>query len=251
MTGTERTPLEPPWSLDLLADLHAGVLDAEADARLRPRVMADPEARSVLEALDATMADLRSLPPIPMPREVADRIDAALAQEARPAAPVMSLDEARKRRNRRLGMGGGVLAAAAAAIGIALVTVPAGDQADQPPGAQPTQTSNVPVGSAQPPMAVKQAELGAAIPEVLKAQNYGPLDSQERLVGCLKGGGITSTAKPLGISPVSLDGRPAVMAILPGGAVAGQFRIVVLDPDTCGPDNPQGVIADTTIKPTG
>ncbi|GLZ33038.1 hypothetical protein Lesp02_52260 [Lentzea sp. NBRC 105346] len=247
MTGTERTPLDPPWSLDLLADLHAGVLDERTEAELRPRVMADPDARAVLEALDATVMDLHNLPPIPMPREVADRIDAALAAEARPAAPVVSLDEARKRRNRRLGLGGGVLAAAAAAIGIALVVAPQNNTADQPPGAQQTQTSDKPVSG--PPLAVKEGEFAAAVPEVLKAQNYGPLDNQDRLAGCLKGGGITSTAKPLGISPVSLKGKTAVMAILPGGA-PGQFRIVVLDPDTCGPDNPQGVIADTTIKPT-
>ncbi len=83
---------------------------------------------------------------------------------------------------------------------------------------------------------------------MLKAQNYGPLETPDRLAGCLKGGGITTTSKPLGISPISLDGKDAVMAILPSG-VAGQFRLVVLDPNTCGPDKPEGVLADTTIKP--
>src|SRR4051812_48996977 len=129
MSGSERrqgTPIDPPWSVDLLADLHAGVLDAETEAVLRPRVEADPEARAVLEALDATLADLSSLPPIPMPRDVAARIDAALAAEAHGVpAPVVSLNEARQRsKYKRVGWGASVLVAAAAAVGVIAVVIP-------------------------------------------------------------------------------------------------------------------------------
>ncbi|MFI6098342.1 hypothetical protein ACIA8G_22540 [Lentzea sp. NPDC051213] len=245
MTGMERVPMGPPWSVDLIADLHAGVLPPEVAAQLRPRVEADAEAREILRALDATLADLHALPPIPMPDHVAARIDAALAAEARPAAPVVSLDEARRRRNRRLGLGGGVLVAAAAAFGVVLAVSPGGKQADTPQDAAPAPTpSNSNVSA---PLAVKGSELGAAVGDVLKAQNYGPLETQDRLVGCLQGGGINSTSKPLGISPIDLDGKAAVMAILPSGL--GQYRLVVLDPKTCGPDKPEGVLADTTIKP--
>lgn len=243
MTGMERVPMGPPWSVDLIADLHAGVLPPEVAAQLRPRVEADPEAREILQALDATLADLHALPSIPMPDHVAARIDAALAAEARPAAPVVSLDEARRRRNRRLGLGSGVLVAAAAAFGIVFAVSPGSKQAD-PPAAQetpPPTNSNV-----SAPLAVKSSELGAAVGDVLKAQNYGPLETPDRLAGCLQGGGIASTSKPLGISPISLDGKDAVMAILPSGLA--QFRLVVLDPDTCGPNKPEGVLADTVIK---
>lgn len=246
MTGMERVPMGPPWSVDLIADLHAGVLPPEVAAQLRPRVEADPEAREILQALDATLEDLQSLPPIPVPDHVAARIDAALAAEARPAAPVVSLDEARKRRNRRLGLGGaGVLVAAAAAFGIVLAVAPGGNQANNPPAAQETPTTNQNVSA--PPLAVKSDELGSAVGDVLKAQNFGPLETPDRLAGCLKGGGITSSGNPLGISPITLDGKDAVMAILPAGL--GQYRLVVLDPKTCGPDKPQGVLTDTTIKP--
>ncbi|MFS8100420.1 hypothetical protein LFM09_25155 [Lentzea alba] len=242
MTGMERVPMGPPWSVDLIADLHAGVLPPEVAAQLRPRVEADPEAREILQALDATLADLHGLPSIPMPDHVAARIDAALAAEARPAAPVVSLDEARKRRNRRLGMGGGVLVAAAAAFGIVLAVSPAGNQANTPPAAQETPTTN---SNASAPLALKRDELGTAVGDVLKAQNYGPLETPDRLAGCLKGGGITSSGNPLGISPINLEGKDAVMAILPAGL--GQYRLVVLDPKTCGPDKPEGVLADTTV----
>lgn len=244
MTGMERVPMGPPWSVDLIADLHAGVLPPEVAAQLRPRVEADPESREILAALDATLADLHSLPPIPMPDHVAARIDAALAAEARPAAPVVSLDEARKRRNRRLGMGSGILVAAAAAVGVVFAIVPGAERAKETPQAQTTPPTNSNVSA---PLAVKRSELGAAVGDVLKAQNYGPLETPDRLTGCLQGGGITSSSKPLGISPISLDGRDAVMAILPSGL--GQYRLVVLDPNTCGPDKPEGVLTDTTIKP--
>jgi hypothetical protein len=243
MTGMERVPMGPPWSVDLIADLHAGVLPPEVAAQLRPRVEADAEAREILQALDATLMDLRSLPPVPMPDHVAARIDAALAAEARPGiAPVVSLNDARKRRNRRLGLGSGVLVAAAAAFGIVLAVSP-GSQTPSNDTAQPPQATSKPGAGA--PLALKRDELGSAVGEVLKAQNYGPLETPDRLAGCLQGGGITSSGNPLGISPVNLEGRDAVMAILPAGI--GKYRLVVLDPATCGPDKPEGVLADTTV----
>ena len=41
MSGMEHVPMGPPWSVDLIADLHAGVLPPEVAAQLRPRVEAD------------------------------------------------------------------------------------------------------------------------------------------------------------------------------------------------------------------
>ncbi|WNV91410.1 hypothetical protein [Umezawaea sp. Da 62-37] len=252
--GRQGTPIDPPWSVDLLADLHAGVLDAETEAALRPRVESDPDALAVLEALDATLADLSSLPPIPMPRDVAERIDAAIAAEARGARPpVVSLNDARQRKNKRLGWGASVLVAAAAAVGVALVVIPGGggettnDAA--PPPARSTPAPGQAAPTAVPPLAVTGQNFGPIVGDVLKAQNYGPLENQETLVGCLKGGNIPAS-KPLGVSPIQLDDRAAVMAILPGGGPKpGAFRIVVLDPKTCGPDNPNGVLADSPVVP--
>lgn len=256
MTGNARRS-GPPWSVDLLADLHAGALDPQTESELRPLVENDPEARAILAALDATLDDLRELrdaPPIPVPREVADRIDAALAQEARrvadearPPAPVVDLAAARARRNRRLGLGAGVLVAAAAAIGIAVLSLPKDTSAGNNV-ANPTTKGETPVtAGAAPPPAVRGQNFGPVFGDVLKAQNYGPLENQDQLAGCLAGAGITA-GRPLGVSPITLDDKPAVMAILPGGA-PGAYRIVVVDPETCGPDNPDGVLANSTIEP--
>ncbi|OOL27519.1 hypothetical protein GQ85_38210, partial [Rhodococcus rhodochrous] len=85
---TEDELPQPPYSADLLADLHAGVLDDDLAAGLWPAVRRDPDAMAVIAALDSVGRRLRALgaaedvesPPIPP--EVAARIDAALAADA-------------------------------------------------------------------------------------------------------------------------------------------------------------------------
>jgi hypothetical protein len=88
MTGIDRrdnTPMGPPWPVDVLADLHAGVLDDALSEQLWAKVRSDPEASAVLDSLDATQAELTGFanqPPPPMPTHFAARLDAAIAAEA-------------------------------------------------------------------------------------------------------------------------------------------------------------------------
>ncbi|GAA3860199.1 hypothetical protein GCM10022243_27700 [Saccharothrix violaceirubra] len=253
MTGNVRH-FGPPWSVDLLADFHAGVLDPATEAELRPIVDNDPEAREILAALDATLADLKDLPVIPIPAHVAGRIDAALAAEAAEAAryraPVVDL-AARRSRKKALGWGSGVLVAAAAAVGAFVLTTPGSTPTNdgvalpttRAPMTVPGKLTDKPSDSA--PLAVKGNNFGPVFGDVLKAQNYGPLENQDTLAGCLRGADVPG-GDPIGVSPITLDGKSAVMAILPGGTgQPGQYRIVVLDPTTCGPDNPNGVLANS------
>ncbi|MGH3761918.1 MAG: hypothetical protein ACRDTB_29705, partial [Actinophytocola sp.] len=84
-------PTGPPWSVDVLADLHAGVLDRAESERLWPLVNADPEARAVLAALDEVKVGLGQLgnaPVEPMPARYAARLDAALEAEIRASGRV-------------------------------------------------------------------------------------------------------------------------------------------------------------------
>ncbi|WP_460958230.1 hypothetical protein [Parasphingorhabdus pacifica] len=86
MSGEKRragAPQGPPWPPDLLADLHAGVLDPEEADELRRQVGDDAEANAILTALDAVGQDLADLPEPAMPPEVAARLDAVLDAEAR------------------------------------------------------------------------------------------------------------------------------------------------------------------------
>ena len=133
ITGGGAAPGGPPWPVELLADLHAGVFDDDTAAELQARVDAVPEARATLAALDATRAALAALPPQRMPDDVAARIDAALRAEA--AARLMPL--------------------AQPTVDAPRTSHP--DQAHWTPRASPADTPRTPAGQAQaqqPPHAV-------------------------------------------------------------------------------------------------
>lgn len=258
----------PPWSLDVLADLHAGVLTEAEAARLWPRVESDPGAMAVIAALDATRTDLAALadaPVAPLPPEVAARIDAALAAErasaqmpgahvaatppdfgqpghprpAAPGEPVADLAAARRRRHRLLGWAAGLTAAAAVAAAVAL-SLPS-ETTTGTPIAEP---STGPTGA---PPALANGELGSALGGSLGVRDYGPLGDRARLDACRKAAGLDVDVQPVGIRPVTLDGSPAVLVVLTTGQLA-RYRIVVFATD-CGPGNP-GVLADRTVGGT-
>jgi hypothetical protein len=259
MTGIGRGSGGPPWSVDLLADLQAGVLDPQQAAELRQRADADPEAREILAALEATEADLREFalaPAPPMPAHFAARLDAAIAaesqaraqamvpQQARPPqreaqftgqpggqpAPVTNLAEARKRRNRKMGIGVGIFAAAAAAAGIAFAVLP---------GNGGTGGIAIPTGDAPPaqgPLNFKSEELGKEQLEAARNQNdYGPFSDQQKRSACFEANNVSATADPIGGKQVTVDGKPGTLFVLTSGA--GQFRLLAVGPD-CGPGNP-------------
>ncbi|UJW34190.1 hypothetical protein L3Q67_10730 [Saccharothrix sp. AJ9571] len=239
----------PPWSVDVLADLHAGVLDEREAAELWPLVRADAEASAIIEALESTTADLAALGDAdvdPMPAEFAARLDAALAEEmarsagnagpavaepmAPPVAPVVGIDVARRKRRAKIaGWGAGVVGIAAAAIAAIAIAVPggSGDSTGQPPAAQPPPG----LGSNEPPLALQQDNIpiGEIIGSTGKT-DYGPLGTQDRVDQCLTEQGFDPAVKPAGIRGVTVDGQPATMVILTPGVI-GQFQLVALTPD--------------------
>ncbi|WP_410637700.1 hypothetical protein [Amycolatopsis sp. lyj-346] len=260
----------PPWSVDVLADLHAGVLDDTDAAELWPLVNADPEARAILDALDATQADLASLadaPAPPMPAEFAARLDAALAAEAAAAflgqaqpgqaqpgkaqsaaggatpaapaprdAPVVDLAAAR-RRNKRLGWAAGVLTAAAAAVVAVTVAIP---NTAQRPGT-PDVAAPAPTG---PSVGSDGAGAQALVGKAIGVRDFGPLQSEDRLDACIAAAGLDPKVRPEGIRPVNVGGKAGVMIILTTGKLA-QFRLVAFGAD-CGPGNP-AVLFDKVV----
>jgi hypothetical protein len=273
MTGIDRrddTPMGPPWPVDVLADLHAGVLDAAMSDELWPRVRSDPGARAVLDSLDATQAELTALatrPPPPMPADLAARLDAAIAAEAAatfappaprqptgPAqpyppsqvAPVADLAAARARRNRRVGWGAGVLVAAAAAVAIAVVAVPHGGTSG--PGiAEPAPTTGQANGGA--PVALTSGHLTAATAAAaLGRSDYGPLADPATRSACLAANEQDANRTPAGAMRVTLDGKPGVLMVLTTGELA-QYRLLVVGPD-CAAGHPD-TLADTVIGGPG
>jgi len=259
---------DPSWSVELLADLHGGVLDPAQAAGLRRAAATDPQAALVLDALDEVRGELTGLgrePVPPMPAHYAARLDAALAalppltggvpvpqqtahqqfSPPRPAASVVNIDLARRRRNKRMGWGAGVLVGAAAAVAaVTAVVLPAGDSGDGggPVGAAPDNA---------PPISVSRTDIGAAIGDVTDKRDFGALKNDRGLVDCLGGSDITATPSQIGgVRQVRLDGVPGVMALLVGD---NRIRVVVVPPD-CTADNSK-VLLDQSIvtglpKPT-
>jgi hypothetical protein len=230
-----------PWSVDLLADLHAESGD---------RSGLDADALAVLASLDATQADLASLPPMRMPDDVAARIDAALAAEAtarRPPAPVVDLAEVRRRRNRGLGLGGGLLTAAAVAVGVVFAVLPSSTTGGTPQAAPDASTGQSGIQADPPngaPLALRRKELPAAATKAFGAKDYGPFTDQRKLGECLGANGVAATTTPIGGRQVTVDGKPGVMLILPTGK-AVRFQLLVVGTD-CATGNPD-TIANSTI----
>ena len=228
----------PPWSVDLLADLHAGVLDEAQEAELWPRVRSDPEARAIIEALEATTTDLANLgtaPAPPMPADVAARIDAAIAQEAEQAfpqvAPVVSIDAARRTRNKRIGWATGIVAVAAAAIAAVAIAIPKSDTTEGNPVAVGPPSTGQASGSA--PLALRSDQPQAAVAQLSGGvKDYGPLGTPQALDACLRAAGFPGGQPPVGVRPGTIDGRPAVLVLLTTGKIA-EFRLVALSP-SCG-----------------
>ncbi|RLK60215.1 hypothetical protein [Actinokineospora cianjurensis] len=240
-----RGPEGPPWSVDLLADLHAGVLDPAQSARLWARVNVDPEAKAVIDALNSVQAGLGELavaPAPPMPAHLAARLDAALDGEARRAfggvavqdpprpgvAPVLDMAEARRKRGRRTAWGVGLLTAAAAAVAIGYGVLP---KTQETGGiAEPVPSAQLPD---EAPLAVSRGNVGEVAGKLTtgKTKDYGPLKDEAGLKKCLSSNGFDAKVAPLGVRPVTYDGKAAVMAVLLVPGDNGRLQVLVVQPD--------------------
>lgn len=222
----------PPYSDDLLADLHAGALDDEIAERLWPLVRQDHDAMAVIDRLDAVQARLRTwgeAPAVePIPPDVAARLDATLR-----GLEQHGLEQrGDPHRDRRMLAVAGVGAAAALAVVFALVFrgIGAADDTAVAPlasGASPSQSDSSPGESALTP-----ASLRAMVGDV----GLGPLSEDERLRGCLSANGFDPGSPVLGSREIRVGDSDAV-AILLGGPQAPQITALVVGIQ-CGADDP-------------
>ena len=54
------------------------------------------------------------------------------------------------------------------------------------------------------------------------------------------------SGEPIGVSPVTLDGKHGIAALLGAGTEPGHYRIVVVEP-TCTADDPGTVLANAEV----
>lgn len=238
--GSGSSLLRAPYSVELLADLHADVLDGELAAQLWPLARADPDASRVLAALDATVAQLHVHaqlgPAVPPPAAVDARIAAALAQQQafhRPATAVTSFAVAKARRagrsNRATTYAGAVALVAAAAAAVFALTTGLGPQ--QVTGTPQAAAPSTPAPSvARAPLDLGPGTPGPQALAALGRRELGPLSDKATLAGCLQANGLSPSAQIIGASPVTLDGKPGVLLLLPT-TQAAVFTALVVGPD--------------------
>jgi negative regulator of sigma E activity len=130
----DSTPHGTGWSLDQLADYAAGLLSEAEQATVDDALAQDDTAAHLYASLphadDLVRGELRALPAVTMPADIAARIDAALAAEERPAgehpAEQVAATVIPLRRRRWLTASGavaaGVAVLAGAAFGIGQLT---------------------------------------------------------------------------------------------------------------------------------
>ncbi|MFE3291157.1 hypothetical protein [Rhodococcus sp. NPDC059234] len=229
--------LFPPFDPELLADLHAGVLDPEFADRLRAVAIQDPEAMRTLDALDAVRADLGALrtldpPAPPIPPEVLTRIQGALAEA--PATPI-ALSTRRGRSPVRLAAAAAavLVVASGAAIGVAQLTTES--QPDSPSPATPLFAQPQP-GRSDGGVEIGDSLQPATALSVLGHSSLGPLESPAARDACLLANGIDPSRPLLGSGPVRLRGVAGILMLFAGPRPPQITALVV--GTGCGTDDP-------------
>ncbi|CCF66304.1 hypothetical protein [Nocardia cyriacigeorgica] len=258
-----RSVPQPPFSAELLADLHADNLSRELSEQLWPAVHGDPEAQRYLRSLDEVGAQLRALGRDdhiihPMPEDLSaklrqwaeelepaesDQEPTARISEQLPAPPhdghetpgaatasVVSLDQRRRSRMRLLTAAAAVVAVIACAA-IAISTVRQDDAVS--PTAAPT-TADLAPG--------EDLDTSVALGVLGRHEVRGPLADATELAGCVTAAGYDR--KVLGSSDITFRGADAVLILLAGTA-PGKVTALVVEPG-CTAGEP-GVLAVTDI----
>jgi hypothetical protein len=234
---------DPQPTVELLADLQAGLLDDDAATRVRSQVRADPEAADILRALNQVRSDVAAVGSDPTsapdtPPAVAARIFAALgaangsatggaAHSARPAM----------RPARLFAVVAGVCAVAVA-IGVGTVAL-----INAPTPTPSTQKTAEHITVSTPPMVIPLSQ--AQILGLLnRSPDYGPLNDPARRASCLTGLGYPASTQVLGAQQIDINARPGVLLVLRGDTP--ENLVVLAVALNCSAADP-GLLASTQV----
>jgi hypothetical protein len=203
---------DPPLTVELLADLQAGLLDDDTAARVRSQVRTDPEAEATLRALHQVRRDVAAVGADPTsapdtPPDVVAAVSAALRSAGSPGAAHAARPPTRPA---RVIAGVAGLCAVAAAIGLgttALLNAP------PPPPSTPTNAQHITVSTPPPVIPLSQAQI---LDLLNHPPDYGPLSSAPLRTSCLSGLGYPASTQVLGARPIDINARPGVLLVVPG-----------------------------------
>lgn len=242
---------DSPLTVELLADLQAGLLDDDAAARLRKRIRADPVAQQRVHALNRVRGDIaaagthRSSAPDVAPA-VIDRIGAALHTATTPGErPRTGLRAAHAfrpgslPRPTRVIFAGAGLAAAAVAVWLGTAALIA---APPPTPSSPTTAEHITVSRPPTMIPLSDRQILALLDH---EPNYGPLADPQRRASCLGGLGYPAAAQVLGAQPIGIAGRAAVLLVVAGDTPDSVTALAVAS--TCSSGN-TGLLADRIVN---
>ncbi|OSC39291.1 hypothetical protein [Mycobacterium decipiens] len=209
---------DPPLTVELLADLQAGLLDDATAARVRSQVRSDPQAQQILRALNQARRDVASVGADPAsapnaPPAVTARILAAL-RSARPSTSPGAAHAARPPVHpTRVIAGVAGLCAVVAAIGLGTAAL-----LDRPPP-----TPSAPATAQHITVSAPAAVIPLSQPQILEllrtSPDYGPLGGPlhdpSRRASCLSGLGYPASTPVLGAQPIDINATPAVLLVVP------------------------------------
>lgn len=205
-------------TVELLADLQAGLLDDAAAARVRERVRADPKAEDLLRALNQVRRDIaaagvdRASTPA-APPQVTARISAALRSAD---ASLNESPGSRAAHSARPPVRPARVIAAVAGFAALLAAIGFGTaallRAPGPTASTPVTAEHITVST--PPMAVplSREEILALLRQ---SPDYGPLNNPARRASCLAGLGYPAATRVLGARPIQINARPGVLLVVP------------------------------------
>lgn len=243
MTGTDHeSDANPPLTVELLADLQAGLLDDAAAADIRRRVRTDPAAAAILRALQQVRQDVATAgtdpnsapePPADVTANIATALRAAAAGESRVA-------HASRPHTRPAKILAGIagFCAAVAAIGVgtaALISSPA------PAPNTPTTAMHITISTSPPVVALPPDQL---LDLLRRPPDYGPLADASRRASCLSGLGYPASTPVLGARPTDINARPGVLLVVPGDT-PDTLAVYVVALNCSAADT--GLLASTTV----
>jgi len=235
---------DPPLTVELLADLQAGLLGDDSAARTRKRVREDPQAEEILRALNQVRRDVAAMGADPasapdVPPQVTARISAALRSAGDTQAPGGASHSARPR------IRPAKVAAMAAGVGAVLAAIGVGTaaliNAPEPAPSTPATAEHITVST--PPMTIplSQAEILGLLNH---RPDFGPLTDPARRASCLSGLGYPASTEVLGARPIEINARPGVLLLLPG-ETPDNLAVVAVALDCSAADT--GLLANTQI----
>lgn len=248
MDGAEQDPTDPPLTVELLADLQAGLLDDADAARVRRQVRDDPAAQRAVRALSRVRSDVAALgsDATSAPRAPAEVV-AAIHTALRSAACPVDRSSARRRAAHlaRPGLSPARVVAAVAGLGAVATGITLGTAALL---AKPAPTPSAPTTVQHITVPPRATVIPLSAPQILgllnRAPDFGPLSDAVHRESCLRGLGYPATTQALGARPIDINGRPAVLLVLPGDTPDALAAVAVAP--TCNSAD-TGLVATTAV----